>query len=90
MKNINLDLYLNQIIDRKENELIKVITGIRRWKTHHYSFRGGLCLQSLRKRYYIQSAFAIRDKEKMDRETTSLDRIDDFFKIIIVGDIIKP
>ena len=30
MKTINRDLYLNQIIDRKENGLIKVITGIRR------------------------------------------------------------
>lgn len=43
------------------------------------------------KRYYIQSAFAIPDKEKMDQETASLDQIDDSFKkIIIVGDIIKP
>lgn len=43
------------------------------------------------KRYYIQSAFAILDKEKMDQETASLDRINDSFKkIIIVGDIIKP
>ena len=43
------------------------------------------------KRYYIQSAFAIPDKEKMDQETASLDHIDDSFKkIIIVGDIIKP
>ena len=30
MKTIRRDLYLNQIIDRKENGLIKVITGIRR------------------------------------------------------------
>ena len=43
------------------------------------------------KRYYIQSAFAIPDKEKMDQETASFDHIDDSFKkIIIVGDIIKP
>ena len=43
------------------------------------------------KRYYIQSAFAIPDKAKMDQETASLDHIDDSFKkIIIVGDIIKP
>ena len=42
-------------------------------------------------RIYIQSAFAIPDKEKMDQETASLDHIDDSFKkIIIVGDIIKP
>jgi len=43
------------------------------------------------KRYYIQSAFAIPDSEKMNQETASLDRINDSFKkIIIVGDIIKP
>lgn len=43
------------------------------------------------KRYYIQSTFAIPDREKMNQETASLDRINDSFKkIIIVGDIIKP
>ena len=43
------------------------------------------------KRYYIQSAFAIPDREKMDQETASFDHINDSFKkIIIVGDIIKP
>jgi len=30
MKTIHRDRYLNQIIDRKENGLIKIITGIRR------------------------------------------------------------
>lgn len=43
------------------------------------------------KRYYIQSAFAIPDREKMDQETASFNHINDSFKkIIIVGDIIKP
>ncbi len=43
------------------------------------------------RRYYIQSAFAIPDSDKMNQETASLDRIDDSFrKVIIVGDIIKP
>ena len=43
------------------------------------------------KRYYIQSAFAIPDNEKMTQETASLDHIDDSFKkIVVVGDIIKP
>ena len=43
------------------------------------------------RRYYIQSAFAIPDKAKMDQETAPLDHINDSFKkIIIVGDIIKP
>ena len=42
------------------------------------------------KRYYIQSAFAIPDREKMEQEQNSLIRIDDSFKkIIIVKDYIK-
>lgn len=42
------------------------------------------------KRYYIQSAFAIPNKEKMDQEQNSLIKIDDSFKkIIIVKDDIK-
>jgi len=42
------------------------------------------------KRYYIQSAFAIPDREKMEQEQNSLVRIGDSFKkIIIVKDNIK-
>lgn len=42
-------------------------------------------------RYYIQSAFAIPDREKMEQEQNSLVHIDDHFKkIIIVKDDIKP
>ena len=38
------------------------------------------------KRYYIQSAFALPDKEKMEQEQASLIRIPDSFKkIIVVG-----
>lgn len=43
------------------------------------------------KRYYIQSAFAMPDEEKLRQETASLLRIDDSFKkIIIVRDDIMP
>ena len=43
------------------------------------------------KRYYIQSAFSIPDREKMLQECASLDRIDySFKKIIVVGDILSP
>lgn len=43
------------------------------------------------KRYYIQSAFAMPDEEKLRQETASLLRIDDSFKkIIIVKDDIMP
>ncbi|MDO4179402.1 MAG: ATP-binding protein [Phascolarctobacterium sp.] len=42
-------------------------------------------------RYYIQSAFAMPDAEKMEQEQRSLKYTDDFFKkIIIVKDNIKP
>nr|WP_330361429.1 hypothetical protein [Butyrivibrio sp. AE3009] len=36
------------------------------------------------KRYYIQSAFALPDKEKMDQEQASLVKISDSFKKIII------
>lgn len=42
-------------------------------------------------RYYIQSAFSIPDREKMEQEQRSLLHIHDFFKkIIIVKDNIEP
>lgn len=42
-------------------------------------------------RYYIQTAFAIPDREKMEQEQNSLVRINDSFKkIIVVNDNIKP
>ena len=49
-----------------------------------------VCNQGSR-RYYIQSAFAIPDQEKMHQEQNSLVRIGDSFKkIIVVKDHIKP
>ena len=49
-----------------------------------------VCNQASR-RYYIQSAYAIPDKEKMAQESASLDRIGDSFKkIIIVHDYTSP
>lgn len=43
------------------------------------------------KRYYVQSAFAIPDSEKMQQECNSLQRIDDSFKkIIVVKDTPAP
>ena len=44
-----------------------------------------------RKRYYLQSAFRLPDKEKIEQEKASLLALrDSFKKIIIVKDIIKP
>jgi len=43
------------------------------------------------KRYYIQSAFSIPDREKMEQESNLLLRIDDSFKkIIVVKDLPAP
>ncbi|MDE6262900.1 MAG: ATP-binding protein [Muribaculaceae bacterium] len=43
------------------------------------------------KRYYIQSAFAMPDKEKLQQESNSLKNINDGFKkIIVVKDFIHP
>ena len=43
------------------------------------------------KRYYIQSAFSIPDREKMEQESNSLLRIDDSFKkIMVVKDLPAP
>ncbi len=42
-------------------------------------------------RYYVQSAFSIPDREKMEQECASLDKIDDSFrKIIVVQDNVAP
>ena len=35
-------------------------------------------------RYYIQSAYAIPDEEKMNQETNSFRNIDDFFKRVLI------
>lgn len=43
------------------------------------------------KQYYVQSAFAIPDAEKMQQESNSLLCIDDSFKkIIVVKDTLAP
>lgn len=39
MKLINRDLYLNQLINRKENGLIKIITGIKRCGKSYLLFK---------------------------------------------------
>ncbi len=42
-------------------------------------------------RYYVQSAYSIPDREKMEQEQASLDRIDDSYKkVIVVQDNVAP
>ncbi len=135
---IKRDRYLNTLISKEHNGLIKVITGMRRcgksyllftlFKEHLLSegvgedhsmeniifnelkMRGfnvdvGVIVQydtndkgnSIRKqleidfvcnqgskRYYIQSAYAIPDQDKMEQEQRSLMLTGDFFKRIII------
>ena len=135
---IKRDCYLNTLISKEHNGLIKVITGMRRcgksyllftlFKEHLLSegvgedhsmeniifnelkMRGfnvdvGVIVQydtndkgnSIRKqleidfvcnqgskRYYIQSAYAIPDQDKMEQEQRSLMLTGDFFKRIII------
>ena len=167
MKLIQRDLYLNQLISRKENRLIKTITELRRsgksyllFKIFHNhllecgvkeeniitlaldddlnreyrnpdklseflfskitnktetfyilldeiqfaisdkELKGKQQLVQLEvdficnkgsNHYYIQSAFSIPDETKMIQETSSLDKIDDSFKkIIVTQDLGKP
>lgn len=167
MKLIQRDLYLNQLISRKENGLIKTITELRRsgksyllFKIFHNhllecgvkeeniitlaldddlnreyrnpdklseflfskitnktetfyilldeiqfaisdkELKGKQQLVQLEvdficnkgsNHYYIQSAFSIPDETKMIQETSSLDKIDDSFKkIIVTQDLGKP
>ena len=49
-----------------------------------------VCNKGMNK-YYIQSAFSIHNEEKMNQETSSLDKINDSFKkIIVTQDLSKP
>lgn len=49
-----------------------------------------VCNKGMNK-YYIQSAFSIPNEEKMNQETSSLDKINDSFKkIIVTQDFSKP
>lgn len=132
---IKRDIYLNKLINKKHNGLIKVVTGIRRCgksylrlqnarlnfrqleETHTMEniifnelkirgFNVDVGMVTLNKtnekghgirkqleidfvcnkgskRYYIQSAYAIPDQEKMKQEQRSLMLTGDFFKKII-------
>ena len=87
---------------KKHSGLIKVVTGIRRCGKSYllFSLFKKHLLESVTdenhiikhsKRYYIQSAFAIPDSEKMRQESNSLLRINDSFKkLIVVKDALAP
>ena len=80
------NIIYNELIIRGYNVDVGVVEysqkdgekSIRKWvEVDFFCNRGS-------RRYYIQSAFAIPDQDKMEQEQNSLIRIDDSFKKIIV------
>ena len=79
MRGFNIDVGIIEHIVRDE-------TGKRQTKHLEVDF---VCKKG-NKRYNIQSAFSIPNTAKTEQEQSSLDRIDDSFKkIIITGDFTK-
>lgn len=79
MRGFNVDVGIIEHVVRDE-------TGKRQTKHLEVDF---VCNKGSR-RYYVQSAFSIPDRNKTEQEQASLDRIDDSFKkIIITGDRTK-
>ena len=92
---IKRDAYLQQLIERKDNGMIKVITGIRRCGKSFLLFRKQLEVDFVvnqgNQRYYIQVAYDMTSEEKQTQEFNSLRYIPDSFKkIVIVNGSKKP
>lgn len=84
----------NELIARNFNVDVGIITSTGKdndGKSVRKQFEVDFVCNKGSKRYYIQSAFSIPDKEKMEQESNSLLRIDDSFKkIIVVKDLPAP
>ena len=79
-RDLNVDVGLVNVVQNDKNG-----NPIRKQLEVDFVFNKGS------KRYYVQSAFAIPDSEKMAQESNSLLRIDDSFKkIIVVKDTPAP
>lgn len=71
--------------------IVELDTTDKNGKSIRKQFEVDFVVNDSDKRYYIQSAFAIPDEEKMRQETGSFRNIDDSFKrVIIVKDDISP
>ena len=82
---IKRDRYLKQLIESRQNGFIKVVTGIR------IKLEVDFIVSLGSKKYYVQSALSIPDREKEIQESRSLTSINDSFKkVIIVKDHIMP
>ena len=99
---IKRDYYLQQLISSKSNNLIKIVTGIRRSGKSFLLFNlfhNHLIETGISEDHIIEIALDDRlnknlrdpDDDKREQECASLKRIDDSFKkIIIMRDDIKP
>ena len=99
---VKRDYYLQQLISSKSNNLIKIVTGIRRSGKSFLLFNlfhNHLIETGISEDHIIEIALDDRlnknlrdpDDDKREQECASLKRIDDSFKkIIIMRDDIKP
>ena len=99
---VKRDYYLQQLISSKSNNLIKIVTGIRRSGKSFLLFNlfhNHLIEAGVSEDHIIEIALDDRlnknlrdpDDDKREQESASLKRIDDSFKkIIIMRDDIKP
>lgn len=89
---MSFGLIYNELCYRRFNVDVGVVEECGRANSHftRKQFEVDLVANLGSKRYYIQSAFAMSDKEKTVQEIQSFKRIDDSFKkIIIVKNDIK-
>lgn len=88
------NIIYNELIARNFNVDVGIITATGKdndGKSVRKQFEVDFVCNKGSKRYYIQSAFSIPDREKMEQESNSLLRIDDSFKkIIVVKDLPAP
>ena len=88
------NIIFNELLSRDFNVDIGLVT-VNQKNQEGKSFRRQLEVDFVcnkgSKRYYVQSAFAVPDNEKLQQESNSLLRIDDSFKkIIVVKDTPAP
>ncbi|MDE7408087.1 MAG: DUF4143 domain-containing protein [Muribaculaceae bacterium] len=71
--------------------MVELETTDKNGKSIRKHFEVDFVVNDFDKRYYIQSAFAIPDEEKMRQETASFRNINDAFKrVVIIRDNITP
>ena len=88
------NIIFNELVNRDLNVdvgLVNVVQNDKNGNPIRKQLEGDFVCNKGSKRYYVQSAFAIPDSEKMAQESNSLLRIDDSFKkIIVVKDTPAP